>query len=271
MVFPQSRFIQINDFQLHYLEWDDPDRPPVVCLHGYTGNAYAWQPVAPELARYFRVIAPDLRGHGDSDPSPHGYSIRNYVADLAEFVDRLGLGRFGLIGLSMGGRVGMVYAAEHPGRVGRLVIVDIGPEISRRWSQRQAEPEPDSFESVEEVAERLRRGNPYLTAEYARFIASHSLKQRPDGRYVWKWDPVLRQSPPAGPDIDYWAVLSRVSCPTLVLRGEESPILDQDVAERMVKILPDGRLRVIPRAAHTLQEDNPAGFLAAVKEFFGVS
>ncbi len=268
---PQSGFVRLNGFRIHYLEWGEPASPPVVCLHGYTGNAYAWQPVAPELARHFRVIAPDFRGHGDSDPSPEGYSIRMYVGDLGRLVERLGLGRFNLIGLSMGGRVGMVYAAENPDRVERLVIVDIGPELSRRWSQRQAEPEPESFGSVEEAAEWLRRGNPYLTAGYARFIAGHSLKQRPDGRYVWKWDPALRQGVPTSPEINYWEVLGRIACPTLVLRGEESPVLDQDVAERMVKTLPDGRLRVIRRAIHTLQEDNPAGFLAAVKEFFGVS
>jgi pimeloyl-ACP methyl ester carboxylesterase len=268
---PQSGFVQMDGFRLHYLQWGEPNRPPVVCLHGYTGNAHAWQPVAPELARHFRVIAPDLRGHGDSDQSPDGYSIRKYVADLGRFVDRLGLDRFDLIGLSMGGRVAMVYAAENPGRVGRLVIVDIGPQISRRWSQRQAEPEPDSFASVEEVAERLRRGNPYLTAEYALFIAGRSLKQRSDGRYVWKWDPALRQGVPTSPEIDYWAVLGQVACPTLVLRGEDSPVLDQDVAEQMVRTLSNGRLRVIHRAIHTLQEDNPAEFLAAVKEFLGVS
>lgn len=266
---PRSDFAQVDGVRLHYLEWGEPTRPPLVLLHGYTGNAYAWQPVAPELAGHFRVIAPDLPGHGDSDPLAEGYTIQGYVAVLDRFIDRLGLGRFDLVGLSMGGRVGLVYAAEKPDRVGRLVIVDIGPEISRRWSQRQTEPEPESFGSVEEVAERLRRGNPYITADYARFIAAHSLRRRPDGRYVWKWDPALRQGVRAVPEIDYWDVLKRVRCPTLVLRGEESPILDQDVAERMVQVLPNGWLRVVRRAAHTLQEDNPAGFLAALEEFFG--
>ncbi len=268
---PQGNFARVNGLRLHYLGWGDPARPPLVLVHGYTGNAYAWQPVAPGLAEHFWVIAPDLPGHGDSDPLPDGYTIQKYVAIFGRFVDGLGLGRFNLVGLSMGGRIGLVYAAENPDRVERLVIVDIGPQISRRWSQRQAEPEPEFFESVKEAAERLRRGNPYITAEYARFIAARSLKQRPDGGYVWKWDPALRQGVRAVPEIDYWEVLKRVNCPTLVLRGEESPILDQDVAERMVQVLPNGRLRVIPRAAHTLQEDNPAEFLKTLKEFFGLS
>ena len=97
-------------------------------------------------------------------------------------------------------------------------------------------------------------------------MASHSLRARPDGRLVWKWHPSVKERR-TNPDVDWWALLRALTPPTLVLRGAESHVLDRDVAERMARELPNGRLVEISRAVHTLHEDNPDAVLAALDEF----
>jgi pimeloyl-ACP methyl ester carboxylesterase len=184
-------------------------------------------------------------------------------------VEQLGLKSFVLIGLSMGGRNGMYYTAKRPEKIQKLVIVDIGPEISKRAAQPSSgPPEPDTWESIEQAAQHLYRGNPYPGIHYYRWVASHSLKQRPDGAIVWKWHPSVKERR-SQLDLDWWALLKTITPPTLVLRGESSPILDRDVAERMAKDLPHGTFVEIPRAVHTLHEDNPEAVLVALKDFLG--
>jgi pimeloyl-ACP methyl ester carboxylesterase len=145
--------------------------------------------------------------------------------------------------------------------------VDIGPEISKRAAAQPAgPPEPDTWESIEQAAQHLLRGNPFPGIHYYRWVASTSLKQREDGALIWKWHPSVKERR-SQIDFDWWEALRSIRCPALVLRGESSPILDRDVAERMGKELPNGRFVEIPRAVHTLHEDNPDAVVAALKEF----
>ena len=118
------------------------------------------------------------------------------------------------------------------------------------------------------AAQHLYRGNPYPGIHYYRWVASTSLRQRADGAIVWAWHPSVKERR-TQLDIDWWALLRSIKQPTLVLRGEESPILDRDVAERMAKELPQGTFVEIPRAVHTLHEDNPDAVLAALESFIG--
>ena len=121
---------------------------------------------------------------------------------------------------------------------------------------------------AEQAARHLHRANQYPGIHYYRWVVSHSLRQRPDGALVWSWHPSIKER--RGPaDVDWWAVLRAIQAPTLVLRGAESPILDRDVAERMARELPHGRFVEIPRAVHTLHEDNPEAVLDALREFLG--
>jgi pimeloyl-ACP methyl ester carboxylesterase len=151
--------------------------------------------------------------------------------------------------------------------VQKLVIVDIGPEISPRAAAAPAgPPEPESWDSIEQAAQHLYRANPYPGIHYYRWVVSHSLRARSDGALVWKWHPSIKERRSQS-DVDWWALLSAITPPTLVLRGEGSHVLDRDVAERMAKELPGGRFVEIPRAAHTLHEDNPEAVLAALKNF----
>jgi pimeloyl-ACP methyl ester carboxylesterase len=263
---PIERDLVVNGLRLRLLDWGGGDRTPVLLLHGFTGHAHAWDTLSIALQPDYHVYALDQRGHGDSDPA----EVYNPVVafdDIAGVVEQLGLASFVLIGLSMGGRNGIYFTSKRPERVRKLVVIDIGPEISAKASAPSAgPPEPETWTSIEQAAQHLYRGNPYPGIHYYRWVASHSLRARPDGALVWKWHPSVKERRSTG-DVDWWKLLGTIPVPTLVLRGEHSPILDPDVAERMVKALPNGRLVQIPRAVHTLHEDNPDAVLAALRDF----
>ncbi len=263
---PLDRSLTVNGLRLHLLDWGGDNRTPLLLLHGFTGHAHAWDTLSIALQPHFHVLALDQRGHGESGPADV-YSAAAAFDDIGGVIDQLGLTTLVMIGLSMGGRNAMYFTSRRPDFVQKLVVVDIGPEISARAAApTPGLPEPDVWDSIEQAAQHLYRGNPYPGIHYYRWVVSHSLRARPDGALVWAWHPSIKERRPQG-DVDWWAVLRAITPPTLVLRGAESRVLDRDVAERMAKELPRGRFVEIPRAVHTLHEDNPDAVLAALKEF----
>jgi len=262
---PLDRYVVTNGLRLHVLDWGGDGRTPLLLLHGFTGHAHAWDTLAIALQPHFHVLALDQRGHGDSEPAD-AYNAVVAFDDILGVVDQLGLASFILVGLSMGGRNAMYFTSKRPDLVRKLVIVDIGPEISRRATEvAPGPPEPEAWDSIEQAAQHLYHANPYPGIHYYRWVVSHSLRERADG-LVWKWHPSVKERRSQG-DVDWWAVVRAITPPTLVLRGAESPVLDRDVAERMAKELPRGRFVEIPRAVHTLHEDNPEAVLAVLKDF----
>jgi pimeloyl-ACP methyl ester carboxylesterase len=263
---PIDRDIRVNELRLRLLDWGGEGRTPLLLLHGVTGHAHAWDTLSIALQAHFHVYALDQRGHGDSDPADV-YNPMVAFEDLSGVVDQLRLSPLIVVGLSMGGRNALYFTSKRPHDVLKLVTVDIGPEISKRASQPSSgPPEPETWESIEQAAQHLYQGNPVPGIHYYRWVASTSLRTRPDGKIVWKWHPSVKERR-TNPAFDWWGALRAITPPTLVLRGEHSPILDRDVAERMAKELPNGRFVEIPRAVHTLHEDNPEAVLAALKDF----
>ena len=263
---PIDRDVTVNGLRLHLLDWGGDGRTPLLLLHGFTGHAHAWDTLSIALQPHFHVYALDQRGHGDSDPADVYHAVAAFD-DPAGVVDQLGLAPLVLVGLSMGGRNAMYFTSRRPEDVRKLVIVDIGPEISARAAAAPAgPPEPETWESIEQAAQHLHRANPYPGIHYYRWVVAASLRTRADGALVWKWHPSVKERR-AQADVDWWAIVRALTPPTLVLRGEASPVLDRDVAERMARELPRGRFVEIPRAVHTLHEDNPDAVLAALKAF----
>ena len=268
LVRPVDRSLLVNGLRLHVLDWGGDGRTPLLLLHGFTGHAHAWDSLSIALQPHFHVLALDQRGHGDSDPA-EVYGPVVAFDDISGVVDQLGVTSLVIVGLSMGGRNAMYFTAKRPDAVQRLVVIDIGPEISKRaGAAPPGPPEPETWESIEQAARHLHRANPYPGIHYYRWVVSQSLRQRPDGALVWKWHPSVKARHSPG-DVDWWALLKTITPPTLVLRGAESRILDRDVAERMARELPHGRLVEIPGAVHSLHEDNPEAVLAALKDFLG--
>jgi pimeloyl-ACP methyl ester carboxylesterase len=223
------------------------------------------------MQRHYRVIAVDQRGHGDSSWAPDGdYSPPAHARDLDAFIEQLKLENFALIGFSMGGRNAMWLTARHPAKVRRLVIVDAGPQRpSSGGSQaRRFMSGPDLLRSVEDFVERAMQFNPRRSREALRQSLLHNLRQLPDGAWTWKYDPVLREpNRRIHPWGDLWPVLAKIACPTLIVRGAESPVLAPGQAARMLEVIPDARMVTISAAGHTVMGDNPVEFEAKVKPF----
>jgi len=268
-----ERTVRVNGITLRYLDWGPADAPPVVLLHGITGHARVWDHLAERLVPGRRVLALDQRGHGDSGPAPDDdYRVATMADDVAAFAGSLHLDRFALLGHSMGGRIAIQYAAAHAGRLERLIIVDIGPDIELAGLQRvrgMMSQSPERIESEEWAVEYIRRANPLQDVDLLRQRVRHGLKRLPDGGLTWKYAKGLRDMMRAGRRdvVDLWEPLARIPCPTLVVRGAESDILSPEVAKKMTERLPDGRLVEIPGAAHTVPADRPDDFVGHVRAF----
>jgi esterase len=274
---PASRTLDVNGLRVHYLDWGNLGAPPILCVHGYTSSAQAFNALARRLRDRHHVVAPDVRGHGESGWSPSGaYQYENQVGDLAALVDKLGLARFTLVGTSMGGIIAMAYAGAHPDRLARLLINDIGPDVevgSQRITQ-MVGSRPDEFATLDDAMVYRRQMSPIVAGrspEDQRELALGVLRQRPDGRWIWKMDPEyvrqrVRTGAPQRPAL--WPALQRVTCPTLVVWGSDSDVLSESQARRMVAALPKGELVTVPGVGHAPTLVEPA-VVAALGRFLG--
>ncbi len=265
---PEDKWFIRGDLRLHYLDWGNPGAAPMVLLHHHIGNAHYWDFFAQGMRSDYLVIAVDRRGCGESSWMEN-YSQGEYVVDLAGLFDELELNGIVLIGHSLGGIDAMNYTAQHPDRVSRLVIVDIGPELSpeglQKFGKRMAGI-PLYFDSKEEYVEAMKQAEPYYTEEFIHHLAGHILKRDDSGRLVSQCDQALIYAD-LGSLEPLWTALERITCPTLVLRGVESELLSPDTARRMVQTLPCGTMIEIERARHNLPGDNPGAFETAVRRF----
>lgn len=265
---PRDGFIQANGLRFHYLEWGSVANPPLVLLHGFGNEAHIWDRFAPTVSERYHVRALDSRGHGDSDHAAE-YGDELNAADTIAVCDALGLQRLALVGFSMGGGNAILVTSGQPERIERLVIVDRGPvsnPAGRERMLRAVSQAKSVFASADEALAYIRLANPRRPEDLVEASLSHAFRQRPDGSYELKYDPKLREGRAAhrGSAVDWWARLKAIKCPMLIIRGGESDILTQAVAEEMLTVLPGATLEVVPGAGHTVMMDNPVGFNQAV-------
>jgi len=272
---PTSQRVTIGGLQLHYQDWGNPAAPPLVCVHGYTSSADAFNGFARRFRDRFHIMALDVRGHGESGWSPDGaYTYQDQAGDLAAFVDHLGVGSFVLVGTSMGGIIAMTYAMDAGSRLRALVLNDIGPEVEQ-GSQRITQMvggRPDEFATLDAAMAYRREASPIVAARDPagqRELALGVLRQRPDRKWGWKLDPAyIRQRVEGGAPVrpDLWPTLARLACPTLVVWGTDSDVLSEAQARRMVETLPKGELLAIPGVGHAPSLVEPAS-LAGLDRF----
>ena len=277
MIKAADRFVKVGDLDLHYLEWGNVGAPPVVMVHGLTGNAHAFDNLAPHFANRYHVISVDVRGRGDSDWAPDGdYSNDAYVADLEGLRQALGLERLSLVGTSMGGRISLTYAGTYPDRVERTVLNDIGPEVDPRGGSRIATGIHDAvttFKTMDEVKawhREQRVGFSALSDAQQQAAAGYAVKALIEGGYTWKMDPAVR-SDPRRPDPEAsWTLARRISGPVLLVRGGISDLLSPEIAQRMVAEMQDCRMVEVPGVGHAPTLSEPEAF-GPVLEFFSLT
>ena len=281
---PRSRRVPGQEgLALHLLEWSQ-EGVPLLLIHGFSNEAHVWDDFAPRVAPYYRTLAVDLRGHGDSDRHPERhYDYDYHLGDLDALCAHLDIERLVVVGHSLGGRIATFFAARHPERMAGLVLVDSGPELDPRGVSRiRTDVERKggaSFASPLEYERALARAYPAATPAALARMARHGLRTREDGRFEPKTDPAFHEAR-AGMDAkqaeereekvarELWEALAKIPCPTLVVRGAASDVLTADCADRMAEeVLPRGQLAVVAQAGHSVMTDNPEGFAEAVLAF----
>jgi len=286
LVGPTSRFFVSQRLRLHYLDWGNAERPTLLLLHGGRDHARSWDDVARVLHRDWHVVAPDLRGHGDSAWAVGGsYTLADHVLDLAQLLSALGRDPVVLVGHSLGGAVVLQYAGLHPERVRRLVAIEgLGPspallaklrqtppeERLNGWIeavQRLAERQPRRYESLAAAEARMRQENPFLSPAQARHLTGHGVRRNEDGSYGWKFDNYVRAGSPHGFDAEStYALWRRIRCPVLLVRGSESWASDP-VEDGRIRQLPTARRVNVAGAAHWVHHDRLGPFLAELQAF----
>ncbi len=277
------------------LAWgeDDPARTHTVLLvHGFLDFAWGWEDVAERLAaRGYHVVAPDMRGHGDSDRVGAGgyYHFMDYVADLAEVVRLCARPRLSLVGHSMGGGIAGYFAGTFPDRLAHLALLEgINPPeqvmdgarvaaFVAGWTGHAARAEERArkpgYPSALACAARLRKNDPRLGEALALRLAAHGTRRRDDGSLDFKHDPLHTTTGPYGFSVEiaarFWR---RVSCPTLLVEGAESDFrLAPAEAERRYGVFPNARQVELPGAAHMMQRHQPAALVELLTDFMAAS
>ena len=274
VVLPQSREFHVGRMRFHFLDWGNRHLPTIVFLHGGALNAHTWDLCCLALRDDYHCVALDQRGHGDTDWAHDAdYSIGASLADTKGFVDHLGLDKFILVGMSLGAINALAFAIAHPERLSHLVIIDAGPEMRRPGSSRIRDfvNEVQEAVTVEAIIEKALKFNPRRDPKILRRSLMHNLRQQPDGSWRWKYDTRrfqrLDQEAHRAERAKLADGLSRIACPSLVVRGGESDVFHEEDAERLVARLPNGRGVTIPRAGHTVQGDNPKDLVAELRRF----
>lgn len=273
-VAPVDHQAVLNGTRIHWLDWGTKGKLPIVLLHGGGLNAHTWDLVALALRRDHHVIAPDLRGHGDSEWSPTlDYRLETHAADVEALVRHLALKDYVLVGMSLGGLTAIQYAGDHAAELAGLVIIDIGPEYRPEGVKKVRDflAAPAEYDSVDDYVAVAKAFNPLRDEVLLRRSLRHNLRQTHSGKWVWKWDP----RPRANVDLEamvrrnarLWASVERITCPALVVRGGNSEIFFDSDAEQLARRLPSARWVSVPDAGHTVQGDNPAGLVASLRPF----
>jgi pimeloyl-ACP methyl ester carboxylesterase len=246
--------------RVHYTEWGDPDNPKVlICVHGLTRTGRDFDFLAAALEHEYRVICPDVVGRGQSDwlNDKSDYTYPLYVNDVAMLLARIDAERIDWVGTSMGGLIGIFLASYTGSPIHKMVINDIGPRIPAAGLQRVATyvGQVVTFDSIEKMEKFLRTiaatfGN--LSDEQWRHMTIHGARQLEDGRYTFAYDPGIAKNFRTLDlkDIDLWSMWDAIHCPTLVLRGEHSDVLDHADAVIMTERGPKATLIEFPGMGH---------------------
>lgn len=273
---PRARRLELwSGLGYNLLEWDADSDHTVILVHGFLDMAWGWAPMVrdSELLGRCHIVAPDMRGHGDSDRvGPGGYyHFMDYVADLIGVIDQVGRERVSLVGHSMGGAVVSYTAGAFPERVEKLAVLEgLGPpETSiaapdrvrgwiEAWKDRVGRRAGRTYASLEDAAARLRKADDKLGEELARELALRGTTRTPDG-YCFKHDPLHLTRGPYPFLLDTAMELwERVSCPVMLVEGGESPFSKlQTDRERRYGAFPGARIETLDGAGHMMQRHRP--------------
>lgn len=271
---PETVRVDAAGLALRCLVWGRSGDPTAVLVHGNGGHAHWWDALVPALVPGWRLVAPDLRGHGESGwPEPPRYRIADFAADLGTVLDALAAGPVALVGHSMGGRVTAWYTAEHPERVRALVLLDSRMSVvdvadAARWrgsvaGTRQGRGHPTRAAAM--AAFRFVPEERDVPAPVIAVLAHHAVVERGPGDWTFRFDRAVLALDGDGAG-DLTERLGRIRCPTLVMAGADSWVMSAAERAAVAAAIPGADLQVFPGGHHFLVA-HPAAAGAALRAF----
>jgi pimeloyl-ACP methyl ester carboxylesterase len=283
---PTSNIFMSQRLRLHYVDWGNSDAPPLILQHGGRDHCRSWDWVAQELRHDWHIIAPDLRGHGDSAWSPDGtYIMDAFVYDFAQLVHTLGHEQVTIVAHSLGGNIATRFTGLYPDKVRKLVNIEgLGPppeirdEIEakgmsnrlREWieDKRKASGRlPRRYPTLEAAFARMKEENSFLTDEQARHLTINGAHRNEDGTWSWKFDNYLNVWPVS--DIRYEEqekLWQAITCPMLLLYGANSFASNPEKDGR-IKNFSTAQVIEYEEAGHWLHHDQFDRFMTDVRAF----
>jgi pimeloyl-ACP methyl ester carboxylesterase len=272
MTAPHSHLLE-GAPRLHYLEWNPRASRTIVLLHGNSANAWWWQPLARVISPDHRLLALDLRGHGDSEwAKPPAYSPTDYAADIARLVAHVaadGSEKPIVVGHSMGGLSVLAFARHHPESARGAIAIDVAVTSShgrnrylRRLKGLPVVAYPDL--ATAKARFRLMPNEGGIADEVLHEIAEKSLARTEDGRWTLKFD---RESFFGGDGLAVMETIREIRIPTMLVRAENSRIMTAEAAQHARESNPHAQLVTIPGAHHHVILENPAAVARVIEEF----
>ncbi len=242
------------------------DGPPVVLLHAFPANHELWLPAAKALTSRYRVIVPDLRGHGASEAGEGPATMEKHAADLARLLDDAEVGRAALAGVSIGGYVLFEFWRRYRGRVASLALIDT-----------KAQPDNDQARAnrLQSAAGVLEKGvEPFVDTMLPKLFGETTQRTRPDlmnsaRKLMMKMSPqdvnLVQRGMAERPDSV--PTLKTINVPTLVVVGDEDIVSAPADAELMCQNIPNAQMKVIPRAGHYAVWEQPEDVGKVLRQF----
>jgi pimeloyl-ACP methyl ester carboxylesterase len=283
---PTSNSFISQRLRLHYVDWGNAGAPLLVLQHGGRDHCRSWDWVAAELARDWHVIAPDLRGHGDSAWSPDGeYDMDSLVYDFTQLIHTLGQDEVTIMAHSLGGMITTRFVGLYPEKVRKFVNIEgLGPapqafaqnrdasfaDRFRAWieaKRKAAGRIPRRYPTIEAAYARMKEENAFLTDAQARHLTINGASRNEDGTFSWKFDPYLHVWPFGDHTrAEIETLWSAITCPVLMLYGSDSFAANPATNGRMAQ-LPTARFVEFENAGHWLHHDQFDRFMAEVRAF----
>lgn len=283
---PTSNVFVSQRTRLHYADWGNADAPLLLLVHGGRDHCRSWDWTARALRDDWHVVAPDLRGHGDSGWSQDGnYDISSFVHDLAQLVHQLGANPVTIVAHSLGGNIATRFTGLYPDRVRRLVSIEgLGPSpamqakrserpLAERWrkfiddKRAAAARLPRRYATLDEAFERMRSENKGLSDEQARHLTIHGLNRNEDGTWSWKFDNYLNVWGFHDlPQAEIEALWAAITCPTLLIYGADSWASNPETDGR-ARHFRNARTLEVEGAGHWVHHDRFERFLAELRAF----
>lgn len=283
---PTSHSYMSQRLKLHYADWGNASAPPLLLVHGGRDHCRSWDWVAQQLSADWHVIAPDLRGHGDSQWAADGcYGVMDHVYDLAQLIHQMDAEQVTIVAHSLGGNISLRYTGLYPDKVKKLVAIEgLGPSpamqaerakvvFADRWRKWIADKRaaagrlPKRYPTLQAALERMRSENAYLTAEQAHHLTVHGANRNEDGSYSWKFDNHLMVWPFHDmPEPEVEALWTAITCPTLLMYGANSWASNPEKDGRLVHFN-NARVVEFADAGHWLHHDQFDRFMAELKVF----